>query len=430
MAKSIENDLVALVKDGVVTSPVAEAIREWYVQKNASNPNRLILVFGVLGVLLVGSGIILVLAHNWDDLSIPLKTVFAFLPLLIGQGWAGFTLLKNKDSEMHREMSAAWLAISIGTCISLIAQIYHIHGNLPKFILTWLLLGLPVVYLMRSSVASLLFIAGATWYGMEAGYGYGVEENRWAYWLLIAGIVPFYYSLVSKKPAGWFTVLHHYAVPVSVLICLATLANGKGEQWMWVAYMSLLGIFYGLGYMLSNKNVTGMANGYRVIGWAGSLLLLFMASFHDFWSTFSFDYKRESFFVHSTPLWLAIGLTVVGLLLLINLYRKGLRTYPDPVLPAFFLFAICFFISKWTGDFPSVFINIYLLITGVLLLVRGQQQERLALLNLGLGVIAVLAICRFFDTDLSFIVRGLMFILVGAGFVYFNYQLIHKKKTA
>jgi hypothetical protein len=46
------------------------------------------------------------------------------------------------------------------------------------------------------------------------------------------------------------------------------------------------------------------------------------------------------------------------------------------------------------------------------------------------SVIAVLAICRFFDTDLSFILRGLMFILVGAGFVYFNYQLIQKKKTA
>jgi uncharacterized membrane protein len=429
MAKGIENDIDALVKDGILTAPTADAIRGWYAVKNATNPNRLILVFGVLGVLLVGSGIILLVAHNWDDLSIPFKTIFAFLPLLIGQVWAGFTLLKNKDSEMHREMSAVWIAISIGTCISLIAQIYHIHGNLPKFILTWLLLGLPVVYLMRSSVSSLLYIAGATWYGMEAGFGYGNHGNQWAYWLLIAGIIPFYYLLVSKKPAGWFTVLHHYAVPVSVLFCLATLAKGKGEQWMWVAYMSLLGTFYCIGYFLSNWNVTGISNGYRIIGWAGSLLLLFMASFHDFWSTFTYDYKRESFFVHSTPLWLAMGLTVVGLLLLINLYRKGLRTYPDPVLPAFLLYAICFFITKWTGDFPSIFINIYLLITGVLLLVRGQQQERLALLNLGLGVIAVLATCRFFDTDLSFIVRGLMFILVGAGFVYFNYQLIQKKKT-
>lgn len=430
MAKSLENDLEALIKEGILTEDAVAGVRQWYAQKNATNPNRLILVFGVLGVLLVGSGISLLVAHNWDKMSVALKTFFAFLPLLIGQVWAGYTLVKNRDSEMHREMSAGWLALAIGVCISLIAQIYHIQGNFPLFLLTWLLLGLPLVYLLKSSVASLLFIAGATWYGVEAGYEFNeVNKNSWAYWLLIAAILPHYYMLFRSRPSGWFTVLHHYAIPVSLLICLGILEDGAGSKWMWVAYMSLLGTFYLLGQYLTGKEVTGISNGYRIIGWVGSLLLLFIGSFKDFWFLFRKGAESDQLDMDTLPFFAGLALALAGLALILILFRKKVIGLLDPVIPAFIIYFLLFFVGFQAPDVVTILINIYLLGIGVWLLIRGQQQERLAILNLGLGIIAVLATCRFFDTDLSFIVRGVMFILVGAGFVYFNYQLIQKKKS-
>jgi uncharacterized membrane protein len=430
MAKSLENDLEALVKDGILSEDAVAGVRQWYAQKNATNPNRLILIFGVLGVLLVGSGISLLVAHNWDEMSIPVKTFFAFLPLVIGQVWVGYTLLKNRDSEMHREMSAGWLALAIGTSIALVSQIYHLPGNMAAFLLTWLLLGLPLVYLLRSSVASLLFIAGATWYGVEAGYEYKEGlKNTWMYWLLIAAVLPHYYTLFRARPAGWFTVLHHYAVPVSLLICLGILAVDKNGDWMWVAYMSLLGIFYLMGHILTQKVVTGISNAYRIIGWAGIMLLLFMGSFHDFWKEFSSNYGSAWLSIVGLSFFVAIGLTLAGLALLVILYKRNAFSGIDPAAPAFLLYLVLFLVGGSSPFIASFLANIYLLATGVVLLIRGQQQERLAILNLGLGIIAVLATCRFLDTDLSFIVRGVMFILVGAGFVYFNYQLIQKKKS-
>jgi hypothetical protein len=41
----------------------------------------------------------------------------------------------------------------------------------------------------------------------------------------------------------------------------------------------------------------------------------------------------------------------------------------------------------------------------------------------------VLAVCRFFDTDLSFIIRGLLFVTVGIGFFATNYWMIKKRKA-
>ena len=52
-----------------------------YYKKQPENPNRLLLAFGILAAILIGLGIILIMAHNWENLSVQAKTGAAFLPL-------------------------------------------------------------------------------------------------------------------------------------------------------------------------------------------------------------------------------------------------------------------------------------------------------------------------------------------------------------
>ncbi|MFT5306512.1 MAG: hypothetical protein ACI89M_002038, partial [Chitinophagales bacterium] len=40
-----------------------------------------------------------------------------------------------------------------------------------------------------------------------------------------------------------------------------------------------------------------------------------------------------------------------------------------------------------------------------------------------------LVACRFFDSNLSFVFRGLLFILVGLGFFFVNYWMINRRKS-
>jgi hypothetical protein len=65
----------------------------------------------------------------------------------------------------------------------------------------------------------------------------------------------------------------------------------------------------------------------------------------------------------------------------------------------------------------ALLFNFYVLLLGIELLVRGIRAGSVARANFGLLVIAALASARFFDSDLSFVVRGVGFIAVGAGFL-------------
>ncbi len=56
-------------------------------------------------------------------------------------------------------------------------------------------------------------------------------------------------------------------------------------------------------------------------------------------------------------------------------------------------------------------------------LVRGVRRQNLGTVNLGMFVVALLVVVRFFDSGFGFILRGLAFILVGIGFLVANIVL-------
>jgi hypothetical protein len=63
---------------------------------------------------------------------------------------------------------------------------------------------------------------------------------------------------------------------------------------------------------------------------------------------------------------------------------------------------------------------------GITGLAEGWRSGRLVRANAGLLALAGLAVARFFDADVSFLVRGLAFIVVGVGFLLTNLLLIRR----
>lgn len=59
---------------------------------------------------------------------------------------------------------------------------------------------------------------------------------------------------------------------------------------------------------------------------------------------------------------------------------------------------------------------------------RGVERDNILLLNYGLLIVAVLILCRFFDTDISFVIRGIVFLVAGTIFFAANYGLLKKRK--
>src|SRR5439155_16552568 len=64
----------------------------------------------------------------------------------------------------------------------------------------------------------------------------------------------------------------------------------------------------------------------------------------------------------------------------------------------------------------ALLFNVYTLLLGIELMVRGVRANSVVRANFVLLIIAGLALSRFFDSDLDFLTRGVGFIVVGAGF--------------
>lgn len=78
----------------------------------------------------------------------------------------------------------------------------------------------------------------------------------------------------------------------------------------------------------------------------------------------------------------------------------------------------------------ALLINFFMLALGLFTLLRGIRAGRVVEANLGMVVIAALAVARFFDSDIEFVVRGLAFIAIGLGFLVTNLIVFKRKARA
>jgi len=418
----ILKDINELVQAGVISNEAAGKIRDYYRDKGELSNNRLFVVFGILGAILVGLGFILIIAHNWDELSKIAKTSFAYFPLLLGQILCGFTLIKKQDSVVWKESASAFLFFAVGAVISLVSQIYNIPGNLGSFLLVWMLLCLPLIYIMRSSVASLLYLIGITFYACEAGYWPISSSESYFYWLLLLGALPHYYLLYKKKTGSNFMIFHNWIIPLSIVISLGTLAD-KTSELMYISYFSLFGLFSLMGKSQFFDMQNTMNNAYKIVGSLGTIGLLLALSFDWFWMDLRTGDLLITYAIGSPEFFAAVILTLLAGALF---FFQQVKINPTDFVFAFFI--PIFFLGQ-VSIIAVVLINVLVFVIGIFKVMEGVKKDHLGIVNYGLLIITALILCRFFDADLSFIFRGILFVLIGVGFFLTNYRMLKKRKT-
>ena len=416
-------ELPELVKEEVISQDVASKIEKYYQSKQDDSPNRLFTVFGVLGSLLVGLGIILILAHNWDDFSRGTKTIFAFLPLVIGQLFVGFSLLKKK-SKTWKESSGTFLFFAVGASISLVAQIYNIPGDLSSFLLTWSVLCIPLIYLLDSNATAILSIIFATWYATDYGYSFlSTGKTPWLYLILMTSMVPHYLKLQKQNATSNITSVFNWLLPLSLIITLGTFIKTNTELAV-LMYVFLFGIFYNIGKIPFFEDQKLRRNGFLILGSLGTVSLLLFTSFNGFWKPII---NLENILESSQELYVSAILFLIGLGVLVLSYQKewikGFKLFQF----AFIFFTVTFFVGTTNGVLPMVLVNVLIFVLGLVTIKTGADKFHFGILNYGLLIISALVVCRFFDTDMTFLIRGILFLGVGLGFFLANYILIKRK---
>ena len=424
-------ELPRLVAQGVLTPAADASLRAHYGPVEPARPARLaVIIFGVLGALLIGAGIILVLAHNWEDLSRPVRAGLSFLPLMLAQGLAAWALFNRPQSLAWREGAGALLFLMIGASISLVSQTYNISGDPQRFLLTWSLLGLPIVYLLNAVVPAVFYLWGITEWAclvrIEDGFAAG-------YWPLAALLLPL---LALWLRAGCYQVrptLLLWALCISVTVAAGvTIERVLPGLWI-MLYAGLFALLFLAGEFWFADAEGFWSRPLRHFGAAGVLVLMFMLTFEWPWKEIGWHYGHWNRFHADT--WRVIPDVVMGslipiaaiVLLGMTVRRKtplGLLFGLAPILAALG-YALA---SQSEKHAPSAgLFDLYLLVAGLWLLVSGIRINKQGQMNVGLLVVTALIVARFFDTDLSYLLRGLIFIGLGIAFLVANLVMLRRK---
>jgi uncharacterized membrane protein len=425
--KWLYQELPELVSKGILAQDAADKLRQYYGEvKDAGKKWTVIIICGVLGALLIGLGIILILAHNWEQLSRFTRAIISFLPLLLGQGLALWVLWRRPQSHAFKEGTATFLSLMVGASIALISQTYNINGDTGTFILTWMFLIVPLVYLMQATLPAVIYFIGITSW---AGAYWNDPLMAVLFWPLAAAVVPHFIWALRRET---------YTIRVTIMalvmaICTSIAAGfslGKAWSGSWmILYSSIFAIFFALGQRRFKGFSTNWQRPLRILGALGILVLAFQFTFSYVWKYIGADYYQLSQKIsgmNALPDRI-ITFVIIALALFFlydNVKHKKTTTALFGALP---LLAIMGYSLRGQDVFLSLLIfNAYLFILSLVRIMEGIRNNSLAAINSGMLIMAILLIIRFFDSDINFILKGLVFIIIGAGFLVTNVVLVRR----
>ena len=425
-------ELPTLLEGGVIDGATAERLRRHYASAAGKSRNWALTVFGILGGTLVGLGIILLLAHNWADMSRAARTALAFSPLIASLLLAGWGLRSGKESPAWRESIGIFWMLSVGAAIALVAQTYHIPGDAGRFALTWMLLALPIVYLLDASGPALAYLAGMTFWAIDAQDSGG---QALLFWPLAALVLPHAVAAARGNPYAARPVVLMWGLALALCVAIGvTLEKILPGLWM-VIYGGLFAGLYLAGEFWFGEAPTLWQRPFRTVGSVATVVLAFMLSCEWPWHEIGWHHCRHGAAYHGLAAVfdyaLAAALPVAAIILLVGSVRRGKAyTIAFGALPILTAVGYALVAPGGRAGGAMALFNVYILVIGIQQLVRGFRSGRIGTVNAGLLTVFALILLRFFDADLGFVFRGVVFVLLGLAFLVVNLVLARRKGAA
>ncbi len=410
--KVIIKEIEEWQSENIIDEELAKTLKGRYSVK--SNANALVVIFSVLGSLLIGAGIILMFAKNWYRMPISVKTVISFLPLVVGQGLAVYTAFIKKDSLAWREGVSVFWSAAVFASLAMVGQSFHIANDFATYILMCGIMILPIIYLLDAvAPLAVYFYAISNWAGITLE-----DDNRLflVFMLLFAAGLAYVLMHRSQKDdpryiySVWVTVIAGF-VPVVFL------GYAFGEE--------MIAVFIFLYFIcLLAWGSRREFYPFKYVGTAGTLLMMLLLS-----SGFIQDMNRTNDEVTIRLLFVITALA--GAIVLGFMLRQSKSAILlTCVASAVCLIATLALILTTSGYAAVVLINLITLAVGIFIIVTGSRSNEMFVVNVGLAVTCALILLRFFDRNIDFFAKGVVFLIIGGALLLTNVFMLKKKKRA
>lgn len=422
-------ELPILENHGVLSSEKIGDIRAYYETSTRSGMHWAVIAFSILGSLLIGSGIILLFAHNWDELTRPMRAALSFCPLAAGIILSITALLRNGGVAL-RESAGIFHSLAVGASISLIGQTYHLPSNVPAFMLTWSLLVMPLIFLLRSTGVYLIYLVLiCSW----SGIAQETDGHAAGFWLLVLPPVVRLLQLARKNLYSAETSLAFAGLIIGLCVSLGiALEHTVPGLWI-VTYSALLSGVALLGIHLYGDR-DGWNNIPKTFGNIGIVIVTYILTWEELWNNIGWRHVHAGWNHQSWGGWLDSGITLICiagwiLALVKALRRDSIETFTVGLFPV--IAGSCFLIGSLARNadlLNALIFNGFMLYFGLMHIVLGCRSRKLSQLNGGMAVLSLLLVTRFFDSGIGYLARGTVFILLGIIFLSVNLVMVRRNK--
>ena len=403
--------------EGLISTQGANQLRERYGREE-TGIGLAQMAMGALGALLIGSGLIAVVGYNWDDLSRPVRLLLAFLPLLLTQGFTAFVLKRGEAlATWVRETAGLLQSLALGACMAMVSQIYNMGGEWRDFLFYWMILSVPLAWVLRSHSVVILYLIGiAEWSVHDSWRHTPWQQSPLMYPLLLLGLLPYWPGLNGKASLStavrWVMALSAMTGFNSAAAYATDGLSGSAHTsaffWMW----ALNGAVLILLPLTSEGIDEPLGRKPQVI--LGSIWLLGYGTVMTYLDRARYVIEGVEQTVKLPWCW---GLLFVLALCLVHAI-KNKRWAVISVAGVALLPLLCL-LTDHSGGLLSWLTLLYLSALGITLIVLDFVGKRGAP-RMGAALLCILIIGRMIDSDLSLLAKGIAFIAVGVAFLAFN----------
>jgi len=405
----LEEQLKRWASSGIIQDSQARTIRGLYPAQQAARPWALI-VFSGIGSVIIGLGVILLFAYNWDDMSKVAKLGTIFSALIISHIIGISLFLKSERFEKMGESLTILGTMLFGAGIWLIAQIYHIEEHFPTAFFIWGLGALALAWTMPSIAQAIVAAILFTVWVMTEAISFDTSIPYALVFILL--LFPLAYKQRSSLLLGVLLL----AMAISTIF----VAVHTAESATFHSLLGLLVLYVSIGLIHQKfSKFENFAPVYFFIGLAGYFLTIFLLSFPELNREVLKDTKMfpniSVVLYWLIPLVLAIAGWIAVSKDLIKKTKFKCYSHDLLLLPLVLIFFCCYSLMPakiFYWPVTAIFNLVFLAHTGMLM-AKGCKEVKPAMAMAGALLLAALTFARFTDLFESLATRGVIFIVVG-----------------
>ena len=440
--------------EGLIDSSVFQqlATRYQFQSLETSNQNRFVMILFGLGAILLGLGIITLVAANWQGWSRSVRAVL-LLSVFIAVNSVGFWGWSSQQPRSQRLGKGLLLlgALILGANLALMSQMFHQSGAVYELYLVWGMGVLAMAYGLQFSglaLLGILLLGIGYWWGLPDFFSItarGTLVSIMPYMPLFSTIsfIPIAHLCQSKWVFFWGVIAVVSSLEVTVIQELSSvfadsplLAGGiitgaislpplllwgydfgsRETRFQFRAVTRPLSIFFLVGvcywfsfhYVWVDFSLVG-DNTSNNLNYASSLLQVVIFASLTFYSWWQLGKNYDApWRLRFNSTLVAVASVMTGLVT--GLAVTGLK-FPEQVL------------------IPTVFYNLILFLSSIVLIRQGLNQSVRLNFWAGLSILTLQVISRMFEYQTGLVLKavilllcGLVILIAGLGFERYLHQ--------